>query len=252
MERGRGASVPRKRGGWSAVVEYFVGGGERFPSRYRALEVVFCGAYSYTAFLLAQEVYLGASAEPLVLLILPIAALFAFLTADLLSGLVHWAADTYGTRNTPFFGPKFIAPFREHHVDPLAITRHDFVEANGDNCFCALTFIVPTYLFVPARAEPWGVVAGLFVLLVSLSVVLTSVAHGWAHAGEEAPRIAKWMQRMGFLISSEHHAMHHVTPHKTHYCITNGWLNPILDRTRFFRRVERIVDGLGVTRAEHD
>ena len=30
-------------------------------------------------------------------------------------------------------------------------------------------------------------------------------------------------------------------PHDTHYCITVGWMNPILNKLRFFRAMEWVV-----------
>ena len=63
-----------------------------------------------------------------------IAALVGYLVSDFLSGFVHWAGDTIGDETTPVFGPNFVQPFRYHHVDPEDITRHDFIETNGNNC----------------------------------------------------------------------------------------------------------------------
>ena len=167
--------------------------------------------------------------------------LSAFL-ADLISGLVHWGCDTWGSVDTPVLGRVFIRQFREHHVDPEEINRHDFVETNGTNAGLALLPRAVTYSLAFDLAHPTVVSWGLQIggMGTALFVTLTSQAHKWAHLPTVHPVIAT-LQRWGVMLSREHHDVHHVAPHMHHYSITGGWIDPLLEATRFFRVLETII-----------
>src|SRR6187549_3182567 len=81
-------------------------------------------------------------------------ALTGYLISDVLSGIVHWAGDTVGDETTPVFGPNFVKPFRFHHVDPVDITRHDFVETNGNNCIVAAPVLALVLFLLPDTTGP--------------------------------------------------------------------------------------------------
>src|SRR5206468_1964306 len=82
---------------------------------------------------------------------------------------------------TFFFGPAFIRPFRDHHRDPAGITRHDFVEVNGNSCLVNLIVLVPAYFALRTSVIPASALGGVFALFFTLSIVLTNQIHKWAH-----------------------------------------------------------------------
>jgi plasmanylethanolamine desaturase len=165
------------------------------------------------------------------------AALLGYLAADFISGFVHWAGDTLGDEDFPLLGKSFIRPFREHHVDQKEITRHDFIETNGNNCLICLPLLIPVYLFLPERHMPVVVFLVATTVSMVLSVFGTNQFHKWAHMDNPPPVIA-FLQRYHLILNPEHHRIHHTPPFEKHYCITVGWLNPILTGLRFWRALE--------------
>jgi hypothetical protein len=147
---------------------------------------------------------------------LPIAALCGWLLADLFSGLVHWALDSFGSVRTPVVGPAFIRPFREHHADPAGMTRHDFIEVNGASCLgCLPLLALSLYLDGFAHA---------LVVFTCLGVLFTNQCHKWAHM-EKPPVIARALQESGLVLRAQEHQKHHTPPYNTHFCTASGWLN---------------------------
>jgi ubiquitin-conjugating enzyme E2 variant len=204
----------------------------------RRFELASIAAYACTMLWLLVRLWPYASVYPW---LMASAFMLGFVLADFVSGVVHWLADTWGSPDLPIIGQALIRPFREHHVDPKEITRHDFVETNGNNCFICLGPLALTLLLSLASAASVFCATAMFSLC--LWVFCTNQFHKWSHLDEPPPLVDR-LQRLGLILPRDHHAVHHAAPFAKYYCITVGWLNEPLHRIRFFPFVESIVTAL--------
>jgi len=173
-----------------------------------------------------------------VLALLPV----SWALADFITGIVHWALDHYGDPELPIIGPHFIVPFREHHALPKKILEKDDLDTIGTSAMPAIIAQTGLLGILIAGAPVWIVVA-LSVTIVG--TVLTNLFHQWAH-DPEPHRLAQWMQHERLVLGADEHARHHEAPYDAAYCITCGWLNPALERVKFFERFESALASIGI------
>ncbi|CAH1183168.1 unnamed protein product [Phaedon cochleariae] len=174
-----------------------------------------------------------------------VAAFCGIVTADFGSGLVHWLADTWGSIELPVIGKNFLRPFREHHIDPTSITRHDFIETNGDNFMVTVPFLARMlWDFLTLSKEdvqnkfPWN----CYVFLLAIFVAMTNQIHKWSHTYFGLPSWVVFLQEYRIILPRRHHRIHHVAPHETYFCITTGWLNWPLEKMRFWSALETVIE----------
>jgi ubiquitin-conjugating enzyme E2 variant len=168
------------------------------------------------------------------------ACVLSMMLADSFSGLLHWGVDTWGSFDTPLIGKSFIRSFREHHVDPFRITVHDVVETNGDNCMAVVPALA-ILSFAPIRSANDGDLFILcFMVFLCIWVAGTNQIHKWAHTIKPS----KWisiLQDAKIILSRKNHQVHHHNPFDRYYCITTGWLNPVLGSVAFWKRMELLI-----------
>ncbi len=198
----------------------------------RAFEVACLVA---SALLLAANVIRLASGLGLRWWIAPVVVI-AGAAADLMSGLVHWSADTWGRDTLPVLGPRFLRPFRVHHVNPHDLLRRSFIDCNGDVAMLNAPLLAAA-LYVPL--DPWAPLAVALTAFAAWSLP-TNQVHQWAHM-PTPPRPVRWLQARGVILGRAAHHEHHVAPYAMNYCIATGWCNRGLTRLDAFARLERLI-----------
>jgi ubiquitin-conjugating enzyme E2 variant len=161
--------------------------------------------------------------------------------ADLLTGLVHWASDTWGTPETPVVGRLLVRSFREHHLAPSKITEHDWAQTNGEQCLPGIPVMAGLVLWgAMADATTTRLGEALFLYVAVIAAAAATQIHKWAHS-QRPPFVVRGLQRARLILPRSHHARHHRNPFLTRYCITTGWWNPLLDTVGFWRGLEWVV-----------
>ena len=161
-------------------------------------------------------------------------ALGLVVLADFVAGVVHWLEDAYATADTPVVGPLLIRPNIVHHHYPRFFTRLSWWQSSWDLLLLGLAAL---------GLGGWlGFLSWQLGLFVLISVNANQV-HKWSHRTRaENGRVISFLQDLRVLQTPRHHALHHTDPNNTFYCPITNLVNPLLERIRFWSRVEWLIE----------
>ncbi|MCA0427353.1 MAG: fatty acid desaturase family protein [Bacteroidetes bacterium] len=161
-------------------------------------------------------------------------ALATLLSADFISGLVHWWEDTYGNPRWPILGKYIVEPNLLHHTKPREFLKGTYWTRNNTALICAAVLVG-----VPAIFGWFNWFYTACILVASQSNEIHRKAH--QSDAENGPLIA-FLQKLGLMQSRRHHGWHHAAPYDCHFCIITNYLNPVLERIHFFPVLEWIIE----------
>lgn len=157
----------------------------------------------------------------------------SILLGDLGTGVFHWSVDNYGSINTPIVGT-VCAAFQGHHDTPWTITFRSFANNVYKICYVTVPVMIALYFAHP------GPQTQMFMVLFINWWMLSQEFHKYSHM-KKPPAMIKFLQDNNLILSRKEHGRHHNSPFEGNYCILTGIMNPLLDRSHFFRHLERIV-----------
>ncbi len=158
--------------------------------------------------------------------------ILTILAIDFVSGLVHWAEDTFGTEKTPIIGRWIVTPNVIHHESPTAFTEKNWLQSSWDLLLASVAILLVCWLFDLLTWHVW-----IFCFLGANANQL----HKYAHLPvSKIPIVVRIPQKIGLVQSAKDHALHHKGEENQAYCVITPYLNPVLDKLKFWRILELI------------
>jgi len=155
-------------------------------------------------------------------------ALCGWLLADFIGGLLHWWEERIGKPTNRWIDKWVLEPNDLHHTDPMDFTKTPFWARNSTTFIAAgVISVIWLWLFGPSVVWFFATFGGM----------MMNEVHLWTHK-----RQGGWIevfQKTGVIQSGRSHAVHHKPPQNRNFCILTDWLNPILEKLKFWQRLER-------------
>ncbi len=171
--------------------------------------------------------------------VLPVTVIVGLFLADLVSGAVHWATDTWFDEK---LWTRVISIAREHHIHPHHILGYGIRDYLAYSAWPTLLFLGPIGLVLTLATTPssWVLHGVVVLFVISVCMLFGTYAHRLGHR-RSGWAIVRFLQRCHLLIDTCHHNVHHRDNHDIRYCVINGWANYVCDRTGFWRGLEWLI-----------
>jgi ubiquitin-conjugating enzyme E2 variant len=171
-----------------------------------------------------------------------LATVVGIFVGDFITGLLHWAFDTWFSEKTSVLS-RMVIMVREHHVYPDRLFQYSFHHHAGPLSWMAFFFTAPVFflaIYVPSALSQYAVWTGI---LVSFEIVFMFEFHKFGHRMHPF-KVTRGLQRLRLLLSPEHHLRHHSGNHDRNYCLINGVADDVCGNAFVWRGLERIISSL--------
>jgi hypothetical protein len=153
-----------------------------------------------------------------------LAFILAFVLTDFLNGIIHMIMDHKEDYDS-FYGP-LVANFHLHHQTPKYTRRSlpvIYFNETGAKIWLVPYLVLVLFLVMQGSFTPFVLHTLVYIGILSS---VAEVSHYLCHTSDS--RVARYLSRMGILLSRKHHAYHHAADNMN-YAFLNGMSDPLIN-----------------------